>query len=386
VSSTVKAAAMIAAGQTAVAGVVPAKVAALTEGVMTSMMLTKIKMMTAVGFLVATIGIGIAASRGGSQTTSPGQEQAPPKEETKKAPGDRDALQGTWAYTGRGWQGNVTEEHLRKNPGEMRGQLTFSDGEATWRGGIDPGSSQVMSLKYTLETRNGSNWIVFQRPRRYVIQGDKLTLSLLVHPVTRPGDFPSPVALDDPDAVWLHSYFKRLQPKDERNKTGVSTSQELRPPKVADPRQYVILSRLLEAGTDQPGEVLRLTVDEGQLAPVHITDGPQNLLDQVVLDEKIKIGTFFDVRVKRLGGNKVRLVLSFQKNEVENSSVSEIRVLGNSVQAIQDVELRKPVKVVFQKDARGSARRWVEITVDELAIPAPAVGAPDQNGDIKYLK
>src|SRR5579883_2299453 len=42
VSSTVKAAAMIAAGQATVAGAVPAKVAALTEGVLKSMMLTKL--------------------------------------------------------------------------------------------------------------------------------------------------------------------------------------------------------------------------------------------------------------------------------------------------------------------------------------------------------
>ncbi len=163
------------------------------------------------------------------------------------------------------------------------------------------------------------------------------------------------------------------QPKDEqRNKTtkDVSTSQEVRPPK-ADQREYVIVSRLLEAGADQPKEVLRLpkmTLDDGQRAPLHITDGPQNLLTKVVADEDITIGTSFDVRVKRLGGNKVRLRLSFQRNEVEKSSVSEIRVLGNSVQAIQDVELHKPVKIVLQKDAKGSARRWVEITVDERII------------------
>src|SRR5713101_9557667 len=136
------------------------------------------------------------------------------------------------------------------------------------------------------------------------------------------------------------------------------------------------MSRLLEAGADEPKEVLRLpkaTVDDGQLVPIHISDGPQNLLAKVVDDEKIKIGTFFDVRVTRLGGNKVRLFCSFQRNEIEKSSVSEIRVLSNSVQAIQDVELHKPVKMVFQKDAGGSAQRWVEITVDEQNVPAPAV-------------
>jgi hypothetical protein len=48
VSSTVKAAAMIAAGQAAVAGVVPAKVAALMEGVLRTMLLNKLKIAVAV--------------------------------------------------------------------------------------------------------------------------------------------------------------------------------------------------------------------------------------------------------------------------------------------------------------------------------------------------
>jgi RNA polymerase sigma factor (sigma-70 family) len=147
--------------------------------------------------------------------------------------------------------------------------------------------------------------------------------------------------------------------------------QVLTPPKVAQPREYPITSRLMEAGADQPKEVLRLpriTLDEGQPGRLAIVDGPQNLLEKVIVDEKIKIGTFLNVRVKRLGKKKVRLILSFEKNELEKSSVSEIHVLGNNVQAIQDVELRKPVRMVFQKDARGSAQRWVEITVDEIAV------------------
>jgi hypothetical protein len=57
-----------------------------------------------------------------------------------------------------------------------------------------------------------------------------------------------------------------------------------------------------------------------------------------------------------------------QCNEVEKSSVSEISVLGNNVQAIRDVELHKPVKVVLQKDVRGATRRWIEITVAEQTI------------------
>jgi hypothetical protein len=172
------------------------------------------------------------------------------------------------------------------------------------------------------------------------------------------------------------------QPQQEqRNKTvtDLPRPQEAAgPPQAAAQRQYVILSRLMEAGADRPKEVLglpKLTVDEGQLMPLRIADGPQDLLEQVVLDEKIKIGTFFDVRVKRLGANKVRLVLAFQRNEVEKASVSEIRVLGNSLQAIQDVELHNPVRMVFQKDAGGSAQRWVEITVDEIPLDEQTIPA-----------
>jgi RNA polymerase sigma factor (sigma-70 family) len=160
---------------------------------------------------------------------------------------------------------------------------------------------------------------------------------------------------------------------EQPNKT--MTYRRNRPTKAADRREYVIISKLMEAGVDQPREVLglpKLTLDDGQFAPLHILDAPQNLLATVVEDEHIKIGTFFDVRVKRLGANKVRLTFSFQKNEVEDSGISEIRVLGTSVQAIHDVELHKPVKFVLQKDARGATRRWVEITVDEQTIPAGA--------------
>jgi RNA polymerase sigma factor (sigma-70 family) len=57
-SSTVKAATLMAAGQATVAGVVPAKVAALMEGVMKVMLITKLKTVTAVLLVVAAVGFG----------------------------------------------------------------------------------------------------------------------------------------------------------------------------------------------------------------------------------------------------------------------------------------------------------------------------------------
>jgi RNA polymerase sigma factor (sigma-70 family) len=57
-NSTVKAVAMIAAGQATVAGMVPAKVAILTEGVLKAMLLTKLKTIMAAFLVVAAVGFG----------------------------------------------------------------------------------------------------------------------------------------------------------------------------------------------------------------------------------------------------------------------------------------------------------------------------------------
>jgi RNA polymerase sigma factor (sigma-70 family) len=58
VSSTVKGASIVAAGQMAVAGVVPVKVAALMEGVMKAMLITKLKTATVALLVVAAVATG----------------------------------------------------------------------------------------------------------------------------------------------------------------------------------------------------------------------------------------------------------------------------------------------------------------------------------------
>src|SRR5262249_13613820 len=130
---------------------------------------------------------------------------------------------------------------------------------------------------------------------------------------------------------------------------------------------------------DRPEQVLpRMILDEGQLGWLHIVDDGQKLLAKAGLDEKTKIGTFLDVRVKRIDGKKIRLFVSFQKSEVEKSGDGEVRVVGQSIQAVKDVELQKAVKMVLQKDAKGSAQRWVEITVEQRAIDDPDPPPPEK--------
>jgi hypothetical protein len=83
-------------------------------------------------------------------------------------------------------------------------------------------------------------------------------------------------------------------------------------------------------GTDNRQDVVKATVDEGQPCHMRIPSIPQNLLERVIVDEKMRIGVFFDWRIKRLAENNVRVFLSFERNELENSSLNEIHVLGHS--------------------------------------------------------
>jgi RNA polymerase sigma factor (sigma-70 family) len=102
VSSTIKAASLFAAGQAAAAGVVTAEVAALTEGVLKTMLLTKLKMATAVllGAILACASVGLlsktltaaAQSEPRLETPREGKAEAP-KKNTPKGDAVKDAEQ-----------------------------------------------------------------------------------------------------------------------------------------------------------------------------------------------------------------------------------------------------------------------------------------------------
>jgi RNA polymerase sigma factor (sigma-70 family) len=386
VSSTVKTAAMIAAGQA-----IPSKVAILMEGALKVMLLCKLKTLAA-GLLLVAVLIGTAGTIYRTQAAEQRKNKTTdvPTADAKKDRASRGNLDGVWTVVSviddrrnrldidpilryiTGIQARVRNVRLTLAQGGFALKTGFVsldgwyvlDSSATPREivlNVNPdGDDALMSLRGT-----------------YALDGDNLTISLREVPAA---------ALNGKTPGVCYTLRREAPPKEApRHKTAPAVSATKAVPAAAtaaDEREYVILSTLMEAGAGQPKEVLclpKLTVDDNQLVSVDINDGPQNLLEKVVVDEKLKIGTFLDVRVKRLGGNKVRLVLSCQRNEVEKSSVNELRVLGNSVQTIQDVELHGPVKVVLQKDARGSAQRWVEITVDEQAEegdPAPAPAEP----------
>jgi len=83
VTTTTKAAVLMAAGQASLTGVVSAKVIALTEGVMRAMLLTKLKIATLVLLSAGVLGVGV--------TLIPGRAQAQKQEETAKAEASKEA-------------------------------------------------------------------------------------------------------------------------------------------------------------------------------------------------------------------------------------------------------------------------------------------------------
>ncbi len=137
ISSTIKAASLMAAGQ-AVAGVIPVKVAALTEGVLKAMFVTKIKSVLAVGLVVLVcIGGSVAVMPMvmGKQPDSPKKsddkkqatdekKQAEAKEAAVKAM--RERLQGTW---------KCVSVHTEGKKGELDLILTINGN--TWEEKVD---------------------------------------------------------------------------------------------------------------------------------------------------------------------------------------------------------------------------------------------------------
>lgn len=158
VSSTIQAASLFAAGTAAATETISVKVAALTEGVLKTMLLTKLKIVTAVLIVASTAAFtcGVLAMR--QQPLSPGDVKAnfqakpaePPKEDKNKLQGKRrqfakdtkdDAklLEGNWKVV-------AIEDEGRKAPSEvLKGmRWSFKNSEVEM---ADPKRSDKASVK-----------------------------------------------------------------------------------------------------------------------------------------------------------------------------------------------------------------------------------------------
>jgi len=224
-SSTVKAATLIAAGQATVAGVVPAKVAALMEAVMKSMMLTKLSKAAVAGLVVLCLcGLGIggfqalpAQETKTTTTTTTITKQS--KSDVKSVLGQ---LEGTWSLVS--FQGNGVEE-IGKTDSRT---LTFKGGRSEAKVGGEPyqaGTETMIDaseIPWRIDTKctEGGN---FTAAAIVKIEGDTLKWCQSYNGAARPKEFGT-VRGDGLN----YSIWKRVKPKvaaeEEQENTAKSTT------------------------------------------------------------------------------------------------------------------------------------------------------------------
>jgi uncharacterized protein (TIGR03067 family) len=183
VSSTIKAANLFAAGNAAAAGAISAKVAALTEGVLKAMLLTKLKLVT-VPVMVATLTVAailiyrMQAAEHATERQANQAPKAPNKQDT--AMNEQKRLQGTWTIVSGEEAGKKLPEGTVKDKGVRLtidgNQMTFASAgrpgtlKATFT--VDP-AKQPKTITLTVEEQNGKTSTLHGI---YEIDGDSLKL------------------------------------------------------------------------------------------------------------------------------------------------------------------------------------------------------------------
>jgi uncharacterized protein (TIGR03067 family) len=198
VSSTIKAACLYAAGQSATTGAISFKVATLTEGMLKTMLVAKLK--TVMGLLIvpAILGLGAALIGYGSATgqqsgNKKGDAVAPQRESDKpKAPKDEEVIQGTWHVI-------AMEESGKPQPKErfedVKMRLVIKGDKmailTTTPDGRDVGQSDV---KILLDAKSSPKQIDASKdgkilPGIYAFEREQLTICIDLDGVKRPASF-----------------------------------------------------------------------------------------------------------------------------------------------------------------------------------------------------
>jgi RNA polymerase sigma factor (sigma-70 family) len=208
VSATIKAADLDATGQ-ATAGVISVKVAALTDGVLKTMFLNRLKIATVVLVVVLSFGMGgfgislfhhstLAAERGEGEEDAP---KTPPAKEANKPTTDQERLQGIWEFVSVAYDDKTIRKGERPDlwktftvtGDKLRWVNVNSDGteaEGHTRFKLDP-SRKPKTIDLTALDGEGQGQVVLGL---YELDGDLLKLCFFTRP-------PRPMALDSKEEV-----------------------------------------------------------------------------------------------------------------------------------------------------------------------------------------
>jgi RNA polymerase sigma factor (sigma-70 family) len=241
-SSTVKAATMFAAGQATVAEMVPAKVAALTEGVLKAMLLTKLKASVQVLLVLATLG-GSAGVIWHTQAAQPSDTQ----QAQQKSPKERfeePALQGTWLI-------ESLEEDGKPSPDEKAITDVVVTGDKITFNSSDPDKAATLTFKVDPSKKPKRMDITSigeanSMPGIYEVSGD--TLKLCWRENGQGGE--RPVTFTGKGQAMRLAVLKR-KPTEPPKGTATKTPKVLLPPPVGVPDFLVLQIRDNDAAGDE---------------------------------------------------------------------------------------------------------------------------------------
>ena len=424
ISSIVKAGSLLAAGQAAALGIVSGEVAALTKGVLKSMLLTKVKTAMAVAAFVSVLGLSGGAlsyyALGGEEAGAKDQQVKPPMAVKRVDDGtikknaaqtDEEKLQGTWKLVrlealGTAWRGQKFTDV--GNLG-IKGNRLFSpdreEPESSWKGTfeLDP-STNPKRITIFDEGPNGPlkfNGI-------YAIEEDELRICVNEDGTNTavPTEFKTKEGSPFSFSTFKRAVIKKVEVV--ANKNDADGSEKAKEPAhaggfeslrrfdfrgiVAEKTitQYHVECTVVKVdpsgndlGADGKGRILAqpvLIVPEGKENKILLPrlQAVPSGNDKVV--EFVETGLSVRVKVIGMSERGVRLLTILERNEVDLADENEVSVRGNQVRFVSCVEMGKPVKLV-EKDDRGQARHWVRVKVLQMDFVNPRTAPSKEDGN-----
>jgi hypothetical protein len=270
--STIKAASLFAAGQTAAAGLVSAKVVALTEGVLQTMLLTKISITVAVLLVIGALGIGASGlpyRTAAAEPPSPefksaarGQDDAKPRELPKQQ-ADKDRSDPLIEA--------VFERVARRQAGMPSAKYDVFVELATWKLMAVHAAKRTVSLRWSEVI--ALEGLSVAADAQVVVDGQEKQLGDL-----KPG-------------MWI---TPKLDPGRTRIAKIVATSKEVDLYVVwsVNAEQSIIKVRLGGFGVEFPvAKDARITVNKEQVKLADLQPGMRVALDLGVTDNRIAVKT-----------------------------------------------------------------------------------------------
>jgi RNA polymerase sigma factor (sigma-70 family) len=353
IGTTLKAATLIAAG-CAAADIVSAKVAALTEGVVKAMLLTKLKIATAILLVTATLAAGVATStpEGQTQPSAPGTAQnatAPAGQKaapTVKPKGDTETIQGRWkvaAFEIDGWN-EPTEELVGVRITANKLFIKYKNGldESTYRLDESRKPKHIDLAAFPGENKAGAKGI-------YYPDGDRLVLCFAPEKNERPTEFKT----EPKSGAWLMVL--------QRDKPVVPPEPAALPP---GPAQYQIEAALYQGDPlgNRPGTIKILakptiTTISGQEATVVAGQQVQFSDESLGIGRTLRITPTPDAH-----GIRVKMVL--ENAELLEQTRDQLRVRTDQSRLTRVVKPGELLKLSAGKES--DKQIWAEVRVREV--------------------